>query len=367
MKIGDSPPVSRVAADVKVQQQNLLSQAKHSDTSSFTQGRLIKGTVLSSVTDGQILLSVAGKSFTAQSLVPLKVGQELWFEVLREGTPPLLTLAGKQGAVVDLLRLLSSFDLTQVVSPDGRAVAGQLPEAFNSLNPKLLSEIEHFFKLYSESGVGPEPDSTKILKNSLLLGLFDKLGQGAGENKTSKQQLLDFLTLLSQKSEAGTLSNVEESKGLVRLLKLFEAFGQLNTQPVGQDQQNFLLFPCFFSGTNGWGEWLFSLNKEEGGDTDSGQAYGLSFFLDLSNLGELHLQVHLRDNALQGVFSVLDEGVSGHVSENLEELARALENLGFHPVNLSCQLDQAANLQKLKEEIAKFAGKKSFSLVDVTI
>jgi hypothetical protein len=141
----------------------------------------------------------------------------------------------------------------------------------------------------------------------------------------------------------------------------------LNNQPARQDQQNFLIFPCFFSGASGWGEWLLSFDKEQEDGGDSGSRYGLSFFLELSNLGELHLRIHIRHNALQGVFSVPDEDAVRHVSENLQELSKILKNIGFHPVNLSCQVAHAAHIQSLKAQLAELADRGSLALVDVTI
>jgi hypothetical protein len=359
MKIGDSPPINRGAAEGQLQKQSLSTEPQHSDTSKLSQGRLVKATVLSSLSDGQTLLSVAGKTLTAQSLVPLKAGQTLWFEVLQDGAQPLIALAGKKGAVVDLLRLLPSF------SQAGQ-IADKLPQLLQALQPKLAAEIEQFFRLYSESAIGAEPDPAKILKNAMALGLFDKLQQGAGDNKLLKQQLLELFELQVQKSGAGVLNSAEEAKGLGRVLKFFEAFAQVNNQPLAPDQQNFLLFPCFFSGASGWGQWLFSFTQKEE-QADSRQTYGLSFFLELSNLGELHLQVNLRGKALQGVFSVHDAAVSKHMAKNLGGLSRTLKNLGFHPVNLSCQMAQVANMQKLKEKLVELTEAEAFALVDLTI
>lgn len=366
MKIGDSPPIGRFAAEGKVQRQGSPTEQIISAAPSLPQGRLIKGTVLSVNADGQTVILADGKTLSAQSLVPLEVGQKLWFEVLREGEPPLLGLAGKNGAVVDLMRLLFSFAPAGEVSPEGN-IANKLAAALQSANPKLASEVEHFLKLYSEGAIDAESDPVKVLKISLALGFFAKRQHLSGDNKLSQHQLVDFLSSLSQQGKGSVVEMAEGNKGLAHLLKLFDSFAQLNSQPVAQDQHNFFLFPCFFSGESGWGEWLFRFAKEGKSGDESGGKYGLSFFLEMSNLGELHFQVYLRGNSLQGVFSVLDEGGSRHLLENLDELSLTLKDLGFHPVNLSCQLAQAKNMHRLKEELTELAGKELFALVDVTI
>jgi hypothetical protein len=178
----------------------------------------------------------------------------------------------------------------------------------------------------------------------------------------------ELLKLVSDGKEMPEILKLASGgKGLPELLRLFETIGQLNRPVGGQEQQDYLLFPCFFAGDSGWGEWLFSFSQENDGSAAQNDRYGLSFFLEMSHLGEIHLQLFSIGDALRGVFSAADQKVVDYLERAVPELTSKLANLDYQPIELLCQVEKSTNLQKLKEVLGKRTEQESFALLDVTI
>ncbi len=165
------------------------------------------------------------------------------------------------------------------------------------------------------------------------------------------------------KESAGSSSNKE----IGSLLKIFESHSHLNSQPPSQDQHNFLLFPCFFEGSCGWGEWMINLDDGEGSKQRASDSYDLTFFLEMSNLGEIHINVQTKNDTLHGVFSLSTKESLDFLNEHLPELTSLLEKLGYKSVSFSSQLSNTTNFQNLKETLSNQTGNTSFALLDTTI
>ena len=354
MKITDATP-QNIAAPDGVNPKRQSAAASHSQgQSELAQGRLVKGEVLSVASDGLTRIAIGGRNISARSLVPLAPGQEVWLEVIKEGDVPLLGVATRKGAVVDLMRQLFILGRGGTYLPGIGAMAS-LGIGAESTADKTLSQLFQVFSLYQESLQGPTADPGKIIKALTLLGMFTP-AQSNQKGKTGNAPPLSGPFLPSPA--------ISEEMGNV--LKIFEGHAHVNSKPVGQEQQNFLLFPCFFAGNCGWGEWLLSLegNDDPGGD---GSRYGLTFFLEMSNLGEVHVRITAQGKTLQGVFSMANEKSRNFLIENIPELSGILERLGYTSVQLSSQLATVNNLQSLKDTLSKQTGHSTFALLDTTI
>lgn len=302
------------------------------DNTTLSQGRLIKGEILATNSNGTVTIALGGKSVTAQSLVPLTVGQEIWLEVIKEGDIPILGVASKKGAALNVMR--------QLLSLVSLGSQGDLSKIALENQPQL----QQFTSLFHESLQDSNADPGKLLKTLSLLGLL---------NPDQKKR----------PSETSDPAN----KVLNSLVKIFESHAQLNSQPASRDQQNFLLCPCFFAGNSGWGEWMFKLDEHESSNPEEQKNYGLTFFLEMSNLGEVHIDIQKKADGLQGVFSLANKKSQNFLNENMWELTGILEKLGYTPVNISSKLSNTTNLHNLKDTLSLQTGTPSFALLDTTI
>lgn len=299
-------------------------------------GQLLKGLVTGITEDGKVQLNVAGQTLTARSLVTLTEGKELWFEVSRGGSLPLLNLAGKKGAVQDFLKLFLSINQL--------SLSGQ---------KQLFSEISALFS----------DNQNLSSQNKTLLATMIAATQG----KEASPQAVRVLTALlgtnpdgipAQKADLSTLplySNVKQT---------ITAHQEINFQPPQQDNQNFYLFPCFFAEQNGWGEWLFSLERQE---PSSAERYSLSFFLEMTNLGPMAIMATITDKTIRGEFSLQTERARSHLASSLDSLAASLKNQGYTAVHFSCSINKKEFIQQFKETLEKKTSTARFTLVDITV
>jgi|GEM_PF-2134006 len=325
------------------------------DSDNSTTGQLIKGTVIAETNAGYLVKTESGV-LLANSLIPLDIGRELWFVPLGgSGLAP----ASPQEAMPAILRLLLPLlgaggggnPFTYDPGLSTAAPAGQGAETAGA-------EVGNPLASFADYGVGAKPDPLRLLA---FIAAINKNGAG----KTSFADTI--ADLVGRESGTHAAKTLEAAGSAIK--DLFEAHSQLNTQAQTNPQaQNIFLFPCFFAGNSGWGEWLFSLDKgkEQELNTQSSE-YGISFYLTMSRLGEMHLQLTGRGKALQGQFSLSSRAAAAHVNANLSQLLPALEQL-FKPVTLSCRYETTNNLQRIKDDLTRKSGtsEEIFALVDLT-
>jgi nitrogen regulatory protein PII-like uncharacterized protein len=327
-----------------------IPASKGPDNLPFAPGQLIKATVAGFTGDGKVLLDVGGQTVTARTLVPLTLGSELWLETGKGGSFPLLTLAAKKGAVHDFLKLLISG--APLPSSSAKGLSGLLSSLLPSLAPEatLVAQIMTGSVIAATSGGESFPEAIKIL--TLLLG-------GSSGQRMEISQLLDTID-----QKESTLKPVLQPAA-EKLVKILAAHQEINTQPPQTTDRNFLLFPCFFAGNAGWGEWIFSMEKEA--DPARGERYSLSFFLEMSRLGPLALQATIANRTITGQFLLESEKARSHVEDNVQELAHILEKQGYHPVSITCRVNKENIVSQLKEALEEKAAIRRFSILDVSV
>ena len=316
----------------------------------FAPGQLIKGTVAGFTGDGKVLLDVGGQTVTARTLVPLTLGSELWLETGKGDSFPLLTLAAKKGAVQDFLKLFISG------TPSPAAGAKGLADLLSALLPSLAAEATAGGHLLTGSLIAATSGGESLPLAIKILTLL--LGSSSGPQK----EISELLDTLKQKD---TMQKPVLDQGMEKLVKILAAHQQINSQPPQKTDQNFLLFPCFFTGNAGWGEWIFSMEKEA--DQGRGERYSLSFFLDMSRLGPLALQATIADKTITGQFLLASEKARSHVEENVQELVHLLGKQGYHPVGFTCRVSKENIVSQLKEALEEKAAIRRFSLLDVNV
>lgn len=317
----------------------------------LTAGQLLKARVLAATSGSTFLLDLGDRQITARSMVPLAPGSELWLEVGREGDIPLLNLAAKKGAIQDFLKIFLSAATPPSASAEklsamvDQLMAGRDPAA-SGRSPYLLGSL-------IAAAVGPEP-SPAVLRALALL-----MGKGPGTFTLEADDILAQLAPAKDQPDGGTAD-----AGLNKLLKVLTAHQEINMLPPGSDRQDFFLFPCFFSGESGWGEWLFSRETTEG---DDGPSCSLRFFLEMSRLGALTLEVKVAGKSMAGIFSLENEEVRNHLAGRVEELTGLMEGHGYLPVSFSCRLLPGPMMQQFKACLEKESGGRRFSLLDVSV
>ena len=313
-------------------------------------GSLLKARVIDFSADGRVLLEIEGKTVTASSRTALPKGN-LLLEVQQGGDNPVLSPAGKQTAVQNFLQ----------------SFLGSGTGPHNAV--KLLNQMTGLHS--SQTGGKTDQSLTNLLRtiNAITIDGSGDIGKILQTEAAISPQSATFLPKLLQKfleegsgrTEASSLT-ANESSGLKKLAHILEMLREVNDQPVSGKQSDFSFFPCFFAGDSGWGQWLFRKNEEKGQQKE--QDYSLSFFLEMSRIGNLHCQVRVQGQTVQGHFFVDSEKISTHIRQALSELTDLLNNLGYSPVSFSCEFKQTSMMQELKESLQSLAGME-MSIVDL--
>lgn len=322
-------------------------------------GALLQGRVVSNGADGRLVLDLAGQRITARSAVPLPAGREFWFEVSQGGQEPRLVLADKQGGIQlflqqaaggfkDLGRLEGLLQaLGKLVLPGGPASAlgGGDPTA-------LLSRLL----------LGGEPAPEKIVQ------LLTRLDGPQPQLPAQLQALVAAVRAQIQASLAGATPGSQEAAAgretlaaLARVGGVLEAMVAMNEQPPPSNQAPFWLLPCFFALDAGAGSWLLSREgAEEGGEESS----SLAFFLEMSRLGEMQLQVRVQGERLEGDFFLADPEAARFLGARLGELEERLTELGYRAI-LRCRTGAEPLLPALKGALEKAVGTTARQLIDI--
>ncbi len=323
---------------------------RNSDNSAV--GQLIKGTVIGETNAGYLVKTESGV-LLANSLIPLDIGRELWFVQLGGSE---LAPASPQKAMPAILRLL--LPLLGAGGGGNPFTLGRTAVALAGQGVEASAEVGNPLTSLADYGVGAKSDPLRLLA---FIAAINKNGAG-------KTSFVDTIAdLVGRESGTHAVKTLEAAGSAIK--SLFEAHSQLNAQAQTNPQpQNIFLFPCFFAGNSGWGEWLFSFDKGKEQDLNSESSeYGISFYLTMSRLGEMHLQLTGKGKALHGRFSLSSREAAAHVNANLSQLLPALEQL-YKPVTLSCRYETTNNLQRIKDDLIRKSGTSEdlFALVDLT-
>lgn len=315
----------------------------------FAAGELVRGKITGLTPEGKVLLTVGETVIEARSEVALKVGGEFWFEVRQAGAEPWLALAEQKGAAQEVLRLLAAGNpaLNRLLP----ALTVML-EAGEGMPPELRTQIETLVQAMTATaqGAAPAPEKLFLLLSSLQ-GDQGALASGA----PPLEQLANLLAALP--AEGGEAVTASRSHALLT------AMTQCNQQVPAQHQPLFWLFPCFFAMGEGAGSWLLQTAVEEGSAGETG--YSLSFFLEMSRLGEVQLQVTVLGEEVRGAFHLENEAAVAPLRQELPELKERLAALGYRVGEFSCQPTRTRLLQGLKNALEEAAGLAPTRLLDV--
>lgn len=313
-------------------------------------GSLLKARVIDCSADGRVLLEIEGKTVTASSRTALSKGNIL-LEVTQGGDNPVLSPAGKKAAVQNFLQ---SF-LGAGTGPHNAVKLLNKMTGLHSFQAggKTDLSLTNLLRTINAITIDGSGDIGKILQTEAAL---------SSQSATFLPKLLQkFLAERSGRREASSLT-ANEYGDLKKMAHILEMLREVNNQPLSGKQPDFSFFPCFFAGDSGWGQWLFRKNEEKGQQKE--QDYSLSFFLEMSRIGNLHCQVRVQGQAVQGHFFVDSEKISAHIRQSFLELTDILNNLGYSPVSFSCKFKKTSMMRELKESLQSLAGME-MSIVDL--
>jgi len=314
----------------------------------FGQGQLVRGEVKGLNQEGEFLLESGGQIFAARSEVELKPGSALWFEV-QETEPLWLRVADKKGAAQELLRQYCADPAAM-----GKGLRVLLGLALLADSESSLAAQAAALQNFATAAIGPEADSGRIIR------LLAMLGGG-----TDVEKFHQLVALLGE--DRGELLGKANAASLQKLALLLELQDELNALPVSTRQAQFLLFPCAFVMGAGVGQWLFSLDRgEDQTVTGEDRGYTLSFFLEMSRLGEIQIQLRAKGKTLQGECVVSNEAVREHLAPQLVELEELLGKLGYESVHFFCRVARVSMLESLKVGLETAAQLGNVRIVDLT-
>lgn len=248
-------------------------------------------------------------------------------------------------AVQDLLAVIASKESAVPLSP-GMLVEGRV---FNML-ASIQEEATHILQNMppGDSLPGGEYGRTDAKLVGVVREIEKKIAQFLGDNS-------------GKDIKPGERAEAAGEK----LVKLIAAHHAVNSIPSQTSENNFLLFPCFFAGNTGWGEWIFSREKEE--NTKGKEQYKIAFYLEMSKLGPLCMQATVAGKAICGQFLLASDNIKRHLEENVPEIAGILMQLGYNPVTFKCGVSKFNVFIQLKEALEEKAAVPRFSLLDVSI
>lgn len=351
MKISGFSFLSEVRPRAVAHQQPWASER----SSQWAVGELVQGRIAGMTPEGKVLLAIGDVTVEARSEVALKVGSEFWFEVRQGGSEPWLALAEKKGAVQALVQQLAA---------GGPALERLLPlltslaEQGEDLSPELRGQLDMLLRnlrsLAQDGSEAPE----KLAQ--LVAGLHGRGGQQVLPGQAWLDQLAELLLRLRQTPVA---AGKEATGTLERGQSMLAAMAHCNQQVPAQHQPLFWLFPCFFAQDAGAGSWLFQFeaDREESGEP----ATRLAFFLEMSRLGEVQVQVAAQGNQLHGVLYLADEAAATHMREQVAGLRERLAALGYQPGLFPCRVARHSLLLALKNAVEEAARLQPTSLIDI--
>ena len=330
----------------------------------LTPGQLVLGKV-AGFSDQGLLLDIAGRLVAAESHVALQVGQEVWLEVKEGGERPWFIVADKKVATREMLRALLAD--TAVL---GKAASTLTDAPRAGLAPGLAARLEALLADFAAVVVGGEPEPEAVIRLVAWLGGGRPVDSGPPRALYLERLGVRLAEILAAGGEAEPEVAGEAASARVSLKKMadfLEMVQQLNGRPLSSDQQLFYLFPCFFSGASGWGEWLIGLDREAGKKGAAGGMVDLEFFLEMSRLGSVHLRFVLEGQAVQGEITLVDEPLVDYLRGQLPDLSRAIEGFGYGPVRIHCRQSSRNLLQGLKEALEDKARLRPDALFHVTV
>ncbi|MBF0101543.1 MAG: flagellar hook-length control protein FliK [Desulfobacterales bacterium] len=327
-------------------------QSHKSNSLSLQKNQVVEAKVLKKMDSSLTELSMLGKRVIAKTYVPLKEGDQIQlqnassdtknvFKLISQtqsNTTESTTLWLKQGVCLrpyeTLLSLFEKFNSAgQVSSPKLKAALLGI-ERLQTLLRKLaldspIPDSSYVKRLIEGSGLLWENKLNQMIGN---IGKFDTVTQKEWVNNDIKAQLLQMLNEVHD-VEDQDISLIQEA------LESLEKY-QVVTKYQSDSTRRFL-FPLPFLSMNQiqLGQLFIDLGKQPNEDTPrTERMVRIAFLLEMSELGKIRANFSLLKKQIQGYFEVTSSEIATYIQESLTMLNSRLEQQGFHPTRIECQI-----------------------------
>lgn len=338
MKIGQ-PPVIPPAATASP------SPAREPGQKGITlsQGQIVRALVLGSNSDGSYLLDVNGQRLTARSAISLPINEHLWLEVKGNGVPPWLGLAPQARAAGQELLLLIAGNLGGEQPPPAM-VAELLALLPGTALADRLAQLADRLRLFTSNA---DASLERVLRTLIAFQ--------PGHPPSIDSLLKEISGLLDQARQLPAAANARD---VFRRLDQFIGLAETLTAMNGAEPPaGYYIYPAFFDDGGGRGQWTMAAASDR---------LQLDFFLQMSNLGDLHAGFLIRDDRIDGSFTVADPAAAAHIAKGLPLLEVRLGALGFSAVSLVSRDQEVRLLQRVRDRLLPENRGEQAGLINIT-
>ncbi len=355
------------SAGLTVKKENQIK----SDLPLMKKDQVVEATVLKVVSKTRAELLIAGKRVLADTALRLTQGEKIKLKVASEGDRQVLNLVRPAASsTLSLASLLGSFSKENPFSGLEKAVRLLMQESIRPEAPapsssdsgipsKALTgkaDINGLRSLISSLAVkSEEPDPGFLPRLLEKGGLFwenrlSKLLPDASlktENPDLQRIALDDLKGYALK----LLSLVEPSdQDAARLFKDFsetiEKFQLLNRY-TSESGKYLIPLPIFSDNGFGYGQLLYdSGDKKPGSEERSQGLVKVSFFLTMTRLGPLRVDLSVLNKEISGRFLVSDRDIHKFIQTMLPDLNERLKRHGFRVLQMESQIALPAEISE---------------------
>ncbi len=307
------------------------------------QGALIKGTVIQKLKNGDFIISSGGKSFRAQSSVPLKDNKKYDFIVLSSKDKIVLkVLEADNRTAGNIIKLISSANIVGRKVTDALSVLvhpqsiKNLPSQAKVLIAKLQDMVN--FPVFKKDISEILPWVIKNIKGSGIFWEAKVLQLLTGKKAVMPKQLVDtdlkglLLKLLKNiEKNSGDQEGMKDVAVKVReVLNHIEQEQIMNINTMREDLGWFMHLP-FINDENFLSSEFYVKENKEG-------ALHFSLFLDMSFTGKMNIDVSIIKDTLGIQIDVEKEETKNFIMEGISELEYAFRDLGINTSNIRCEV-----------------------------
>ena len=321
----------------------------------FVENEIVKGKVLKSSSLKNVLLLIKGKKIMAKTHMPLKEGSVIFLKVEEVDPNPVLKLLGTINEKNDTIN--TSMILTGLKKNLWKTIVENIDHCILSDNDKklfkeLMDDISK--KLYQK----PNPDLLRELIDKSGIGWESKLREIiTSKTNYSKAEINELITGDLKGFGSKFISLMEGENDLFkRFVSTIKNLQLLNQSGLEQERKIFIPIPFQLpDGLFTIGQLLIHLyenNKDGDGSKKDKDHFGISFLLEMSNLGPLRADLVVRQKQINGRFLVVEEKSKNIIEKQLPSLIKALEKRGFTIPHFECHIKKpVAIIDTLIKEI----------------
>jgi len=360
---------------VKKQFHILLSPSqKLTFIANLTKGQLVEGKVVRILSDHTFLINFMGSKVVAESMIPLKSGQQIKVRVVQTHPQVVMTLMMEEipeqkalsvirsylplqihwGELIENLRgTLTDRELRLLEMVVDREVLGKVISFLSSLSfgadkvgesENIKQFIEHSGLLYESKlkqslflGGRLAKHLTKVVENDLK-GLLLKLSQHLEE---AAGRLNDNRDIILRGKVVNLLRTVNSS------IKSIELHQLVNYLTARNDQQLVFQIPFVLPEGIKTAELYirngYQRGKKGGRKQDE---FHIVLLLNMRGLGNLRIDTHLFKKRISCKIHVGNRETANFVKRNLSELSQRLESLDYKAEKIDCSVSNGEDMRK---------------------